>query len=215
MKNTTSSIKSKVFTGIILAVCIILAVILVLNVILIVKSYTNKDEVPGIGGRMPLIVLTDSMYPTIKGGDLIIVKEIDPDEIKVGEEGDIISFFDPASTKNSVLTHRAVDKRLDENGKWEFETKGDYNLTEDDLWVSEDVLIGVYQARLPLIGHVAMFMQSTPGFIICVGTPIIAIVVYDVLRRRKQERESKADTDALLLELAALRAEKENKENKD
>ena len=57
----------------------------------------------------------------------------------------------------------------------------------------------------------AMFMQTTQGLIICVICPIILLVAYDVIRRRAYEKSKKKDTDALLAELEALRAEKENK----
>ena len=51
--------------------CIILIPILLINITLIAKSFINKDEVPSIGGVLP-IVLTDSMHPKIESGDLII-----------------------------------------------------------------------------------------------------------------------------------------------
>ena len=62
--------------------CVILVPILLVNVIMIVKGLINPSKVPSIGGYSPLIVLTDSMYPNIKSGDLIIVKVTDPKEIK-------------------------------------------------------------------------------------------------------------------------------------
>ena len=213
MKNTATSLKGKILTGVVLAVCVILSIILVLNVILIVKSYTNEDEVPSIGGVMPFIVLSPSMEPKIDEGDIVIVKEIDPHDIRVGEEdGDIISFFDPSSKDKTVVTHRAIDVRTTQDGRLEFKTKGDNNTTKDPRWVPEENVVGIYKFRLPLLGNIAMFMQSAEGFVICIGVPVVALVLYDILRRRRQEKETKADTDALLSELAALRAEKENRD---
>ena len=57
-----------------------------------------------------------------------------------------------------------------------------------------------------------MFMQSTAGLIICGVLPIILLVGYDIIRRRIYEKNNKQDTDALLAELEALRAEKAEKE---
>ena len=85
--------KNKILTIIGIILCVILVPILIVNLTLIVKSYTNKDEVPAIGGYSPMIVLTDSMLPEISSGDLIIAQRIDPKDVKVG---DVISFFDPA-----------------------------------------------------------------------------------------------------------------------
>ena len=80
-KNKSSAVKAgdKQKTGTIigLVLCVLLIPILVLNCILIVKSWVHKDEIPSISGRMPLIVLSASMEPEIKKGDVIVCKEID------------------------------------------------------------------------------------------------------------------------------------------
>ncbi len=56
-----------------------------------------------------------------------------------------------------------------------------------------------------------MFMQTTTGLIVCVILPIILLVGYDIIRRGVYERKNKSDTDALLAELEALKAEKAEK----
>ena len=62
--------------------CIFLIPILVINCTLIAKSYLNNEKIPDIGGRFPMIVLTDSMYPSIQSGDLIICHTEDPANVK-------------------------------------------------------------------------------------------------------------------------------------
>jgi signal peptidase len=182
--------------------------ILIINITLIAKSFINEDEVPSIGGTLPLIVLTDSMYPEIESGDLIICHTAEAKDIKVN---DIISFFDPAGNGTSIVTHRVIEI-VEENGEIFFRTRGDYNNTEDKELVPAENLVGVYKTRIAGAGHVAMFMQSTAGLIICVVLPIILLVGYDIIRRRIYEKNNKQDTDALLAELEALRAEKAEKE---
>ncbi|MBP3664687.1 MAG: hypothetical protein J6J03_05945, partial [Tyzzerella sp.] len=61
---------------------------------------------------------------------------------------------------------------------------------------------------IPNAGHVALFMQTTPGLIVCVVVPIILFVAYDMIRRRMYEKGKQDDTSALLAELEALKAEK-------
>ena len=204
MKNQNSSAKDKILTIIGTVMCIILTPILLINLTLIAKSYINRDEVPSVGGYLPLIVLTDSMYPAIESGDLIICHTADAQEIKVG---DVISFFDPAGNGTSIVTHRVLEI-VQEDGTIKFRTKGDYNNTEDKMLVPGDSLVGVYKSRIGGAGNIAMFMQSTTGLIVCVVFPIIALVGYDVVRRRIYEKKKDDDTAALLAELEALRAEK-------
>ena len=103
----------KAFTVIGTILCIILTPILIINLTLIAKSYINQNEVPSVGGWLPLIVLTDSMQPEIDGGDLIICHTAEAEEIKTG---DVIAFFDPAGNGTSIVTHRVIEI-VEENGE--------------------------------------------------------------------------------------------------
>ena len=203
-----TSLTHKIMTVIGAVLCVILIPILVLNISLIVRSYTNPDEVPSVGGILPLIVLTDSMYPEIHSGDLIICHTEEPENVKAG---DIIAFFDPAGNGTSVVTHRVMEVNETENSiTWV--TKGDANNVEDAIPVPETKLVGVYQSRIAGLGNVVMFMQTTTGLIVCVVLPILLLVGWDILRRKKYEKNQKADTDALLKELEELRAQKAQRE---
>ena len=202
----------KVLTVIGTILCIILIPVLIINCILIVKSFTS-EEVPSVAGTLPLIVLTDSMYPVIESGDLIICHTAEPEEISVG---DVIAFFDPAGNGSTIVTHR-VQEVAEQGGQIAWRTKGDNNNTEDRLLVTADKLVAVYEGtRLDGFGNVALFMQTTPGLILCVVCPLLLLVGYDMIRRRMYEKSNKEDTEALLRELEELRrlkAEKENQAN--
>lgn len=210
MTKEKSSVTHRVLTIVGTVLCIILIPILLINITLIAKSFINKDEVPSVGGMLPLIVLTDSMHPEIESGDLIICNTAEAKDIKVN---DVISFFDPAGNGTSIVTHRVIEI-VEEDGEIYFRTRGDNNNTEDKELVPAENLVGVYKMRIAGAGHIAMFMQSTAGLIICVVLPIILLVGYDVIRRRIYEKNKKEDTDALLAELEALRAEKAEKEKR-
>lgn len=188
--------------------CIILVPILVINITLILKSYTNDKQVPDVGGYLPLIVLTDSMYPEISSGDLIICRTIDANKV---QNGDVISFFDPVGNGSSIVTHRVMEI-VSEDNSIQFKTKGDANNAMDGALVPADKLVGIYKMRIPSAGNVAMFMQTTQGLLVCVVVPIIALVLYDVIRRRIYEQQKQDDTAALLAELEELRAQKAAKE---
>ena len=182
--------------------CVILIPILLANVTMIVKGLINPNKVPSIGGYSPLIVMTDSMFPDIKSGDLIITKAADAKDVNVG---DVISFFDPDGSGTSVLTHRVVEL-VEEDGKLFFRTKGDANNSEDPSLAPAENLIGLYQSKINGAGNVAMFLQSTPGLIVCIGVPLVLLVGFELLRRRNYEKSKNDDTQALLKELEELRA---------
>lgn len=201
-------LKHRILTIIGTILCVILLPILITNVTLIVKSLVEPDKVPSVAGILPLIVMTDSMYPEIESGDIIICHTEEPENVK---SGDIVAFFDPAGNGISVVTHRVVELVEDQNGL-SFRTKGDANNTEDAALVPAENLVGVYRTRVPGVGHVAMFMQTTAGLIVCVILPLVLMVGYDMLRRRQYEKKNQQDTDALLAELQALKAEKAARE---
>ena len=196
-----------------IAICLILIPILISNLILIIKGYANPGEIPGYGNTKPLIVLTDSMEPTIKSGDLIIIKTIEFDDV---EEGDIITFFESAKSRTTTVTHRVINIIYDENGnKLEFITQGDANNIEDSDHVTKDQFIGIYKNRIPLLGDIAIFLKSPLGLIVAIFVPLGLLVGYDVIRRRLYDKKNEEDTNELLKELELLRAEKAKAQSED
>ena len=103
------------------------------------------------------------------------------------------------------MTHRVIEITKDENGI-AFRTQGDANNTEDDDLIPAKNVVGIYSFKLSGVGNVVMFMQSTTGLVVCIALPILLIIGYDALRRRKYEKQQQADTDALMKELEELRA---------
>ena len=202
-KKENTSVGHKILTVIGTILCIVLIPILVINCTLIIKSYTDSD---------PMIILTDSMVPEFASGDLILCHTAEPEEVQVG---DIICFYDPAGNGMTTVTHRVQEVTEGEDGSLAWVTKGDANNIEDVQPVPAENLVGIYRSRIPGLGNVAMFMQTTQGLILCVICPIILLVAYDMIRRRLYEQENQKDTDALLAELEALREEKKQKNNKN
>lgn len=212
MTNTKekASLTHKIMTIVGIVLCVILIPMLIINCTLIVKSYINPDRVPTIGGYCPLIVLTDSMYPQIHSGDLIVCKTVDPETVEVD---DVIAFFDPAGNGTTIVTHKVIEVLDGEDGL-QFRTQGTANNAADEMPVPAGDVVGVYQLRIAGAGHVALFIQKPEGLILCVVLPLLLLVGYDMLRRKLYEKSKKADTDALMAELEALKAEKAKAEEK-
>ena len=209
--------KSKALTAVGIIICILLIPILVVNVTMIIQSYVNPDKYPSFAGYSLMIVLSPSMEDTIMTGDLIVVKEAVPEDIKGessegAQDGDIISFFDPSSER-MVVTHRCKTV-TEEDGEPVFITKGDDNISEDPTPCPFDNLIGTYVTRIPGAGNIAMWLQSPVGLIVCVAVPIVLLVAYDLIMKKRFDKKKKKDTDALLAELEALRAQQSAAEDK-
>ena len=199
-----STVGHKIATAIGVALCVVLIPILIVNCILLFKGARNSDEVPSVGGVVPFIVLSGSMDPEIQAGDLIIYHQADASKVK---KSDIISFFDPQGNGTAVVSHRVTAIEHDSSGKPVFTTKGDANNVADSAPVTADKVIGIYQFRIPGLGNVAMFMQSTQGLVVCVAVPVALLLAYDIIRRRSYDKQSQAETAALKAELEELRSQ--------
>lgn len=195
-KRVCNSYKEKAENIIGIVLCVLLLPILIANCFLIMQGLIKKDEVPSIFGRLPLIVLTQSMEPTICAGDLIICKKADASVVK---EGDVVSFFDPEGNGESVVTHRVTDIEIDaESGKISFRTKGDNNDVEDRLSVPAEKLIGIWTGtRFAGLGNVVLFARSVPGIIVFVVLPLAAIAAWIFLQKRKEEKSKQTEADEL------------------
>ena len=156
-----------------------------------------------------------SVIKKIRGGDLIIVKTAKPEDVRIG---DVISFFDPASSTGAVVTHRVVAIEYDEatDELVSFRTRGDRNLSADPDSVPKDNLVGIWTGTVfSGIGRVAMFIQSTPGLILCIAVPIILLLGAEYLFSRKAQNEKKTEQEKLMAELEELRAMKARNQNKE
>lgn len=98
-------------------------------------------------GNDVMIVTSDSMIPTLKPNDLLIVQRTEIDKIMVGD----IIVFNSHIEGIGIVAHRAIEK-FDDNGKIAINTKGD-NVGEADAWVvHEEDLIGKVEGNISYIG---------------------------------------------------------------
>lgn len=185
--------------------CIILIPILVMNLTIIVKSYINPDKVPDFFGIKPFIVITGSMEGTISAGDLVITKAVDPSTLQVG---DIISYKEG----NAVITHRIVEMTT-ADGEPAFITKGDANNAEDTNPVTWTQVEGVYLFGIAGLGNLSLYMQTPVGILVFVGIPLCCFILYDIIRRRLDNKKDRAKDIEAQAEIERLRAQLAEKEN--
>ena len=76
MRKKRTSVVHRICTLVGSLFCFILIPLLLINCTLIIKSITNKNEVPDIGGIFPMVILTDSMNPQLASGDLVICRKV-------------------------------------------------------------------------------------------------------------------------------------------
>ncbi|MBR4057708.1 MAG: signal peptidase I [Oscillospiraceae bacterium] len=132
-------------------------------------------------------VISGSMEPTYSVGDLLYVKTVDPDSVKVG---DPITFV--LNEDLVVATHRVV--AIDKENR-QFSTKGDANETEDAAPVHFNNLVGVPVFSIPLLGYVSAYIQSPPGMYVAIAIGVIllaAVFLPDILAKKTKKEEVEA-----------------------
>lgn len=125
-----------------------------------------------LGSYRAYDILTGSMSPTINPGNLVVVKEISPNEVKTN---DVIIF--KSDITNNVTTHRVI-KIINNNGESEFITKGDANNTQDPMPLNERLLVGKVMFQVPYLGGILRSLQNNKiilifGFLFVIFTSLI------------------------------------------
>lgn len=164
---------------------------------------TNQNPNKSLFGYRYYTVLTPSMTPTYKVGDLVFVKLCHADAVSVG---DVITFH-PSRDGDAYLTHRVVEKHDNYQGTnlTAFRTKGDANESADSFLIDEERLIGTVEFHIPKVGYIIRFIQLRWYFVV----PLIVMlfVFFELLDRyfegeedtvdeTAEEAEEKPDSDA-------------------
>jgi signal peptidase len=132
-----------------------------------------------------LIVLSGSMEPSIRPGDVVVSVQDDPSNLNVG---DIISFQKVETSKKTLITHRIVNI-TDENGTRYYQTKGDANDHADQLLTPQQNVVGKVVITIPYLGYLPHFVKTPLGFILIIVIPGSLIILSESVSIYKSTRK--------------------------
>ena len=116
------------------------------------------------------VVLTGSMEPSISPGDYITIAKINPKNLQVN---DIVSY----KKNGAVITHQIIEIKGDS-----IKTQGTANNVADNP-INKNEVLGKYLFKIPKVGYIITFFNSTSGLIIIIG--LIALIVFLELSKPK------------------------------
>lgn len=159
----------------------IFAVIIFVSAVIVVQRFS--DNTSAFMGLRIFRVQTGSMMPKYKVGDVIIVKEKAPDEIKVGDVVTYISTY--GVTKGKLVTHQVIDiEEID--GQKAFHTKGLANNIEDPI-VYGGQINGVVISKLYVLSLICKLLTNT--YILYFGAILpLTIIVFFVFFKKSIKR---------------------------
>lgn len=137
--------KALKFIGKIIYRLLILMVIVLLIFAIVQKTSDNRGS---IGGIKIFTVITGSMIPVYNIGDILIVKDVIPEEIKIGD--DIVYKGEKGSFQNKTVTHRVISIRQKDDGNYGIITKGVANLGQDPE-INQTQVLGKVIGKVPII----------------------------------------------------------------
>ena len=62
-----------------------------------------------------------------------------------------------------------------------------------------------FDFRFPKVGDFALFLQTPMGMVLFIGLPLLAFIIYDIIRRQQYARKESKKTAELEAELERLR----------
>lgn len=175
--------------GLIKKIVDVLLTLFVISFVLVVCLQRFSNNQISIFKYRMFTVLTLSMEPEYKRGDVLISKEVSPDKIKVGD--DVTYLGTSGSFKGKVVTHRVIDIDKDVDGKLIFHTKGLANLIEDPV-VYEDQIYGVVVHKDKVLSFIYKCIGTSTGMFIFIVIPILYVVgsemIYIMLEKEEKRR---------------------------
>ncbi len=101
-----------------------------------------------------IAVASGSMSPTILKGDVVIVEKINEkfENLKVGQ---VVAY-----KKDKIIVIHRLYNVVKVNGEYFFYTKGDGNDLADDYKITEDMIIGTVNVRIPYIGYPTVWLND-------------------------------------------------------
>lgn len=170
----------KIFYQIFIIICIALILIIVL------QRVTNSNR--SVKGLRLFRVISGSMVPQYDVGQIVICKDIDISDLKIGDT--VVYRGDTGEFDGKIIMHNVVEIKDDENGKKIIITQGLYN-TVGDPEISEEQIYGKVVAKTHILTILYDLSNNIYTFFI-----IIFILVLNIFLSWKKPKIDKLSIDA-------------------
>lgn len=144
--------------------------------VVILQRASNNDI--ALGGVRVFNIISESMIPKYNIGDVLVVKSIEPQNIKVGDD---IAYIGQESTFNQkIVTHQVI--KIDyENGEYIFHTKGIANILEDPL-VHQNQVFGKVVYKIWILSFISKILSNVYVVFFGIFVPIVVLIFWTILK---------------------------------
>lgn len=167
---------------------ILLFIIIILLLIVVILQRVSDNSI-SLGGHRLFTVSTGSMEPKYKVGDILISKQINPNEIQIGD--DVVYKGNKGSFKDKVVTHQVISIR-EEDGTKKITTKGIAN-TEEDPEIDASQVYGKVIYKVKTLSFISQIIKNIYLFYFIIFVPIAIIIFRQIRIHLKKEDDEDED----------------------
>ena len=190
MKEKIQKIKNNKILKIIGNIMYVIVFVLILLILIIALLQRTSNNEVTLGGYRIFVVATGSMVPKYNVGDVLISKEIPPEEIKVGD--DIVYTGKEGSFKDKVVTHQVIFIEKD-NENYRIKTKCIAN-TGEDPEITQEQVMGKIIYKFKILTFMQKLVANNYIFYFVVFVPIV-LITYRQIRRATLSVEDEEEDD--------------------
>ena len=181
------SMNNRVFKIIKTILNIFVAIFIILFLLVVALQRFSNNKISFLSFRM-FTVVSGSMDPKYKIGDVLIAKEIDPSKIEVG---DAISYLGKQGTlAGKVVTHEVINIEQDEDGKYIFHTQGIANDAPDPI-VYENQVYGKIIYKCIILSFIYKIVATKFGMFFLIFIPLLYIIGSEILMTMLEKEEKR------------------------
>ena len=147
---------------------------------------------PPLVGLRGLTVLSSSMEPSLRPGDVVLVRAVDPATVRVGE---ILTYLPSGAAPDALpITHRLTGFAMAADGTRELVLQGDANSLPDSA-VPPSALQGRVVATIPYLGYPGLLAQhSDLGWLRpALGLAMFGYAALQFFQHIRQRRSSRSN----------------------
>lgn len=128
-------------------------------------------------GARTLVVMSGSMSPTLRVGDVVLDRVVAPASLR---PGDVVTFRDPLDASR-LITHRVRAVRV-QGASVSVTTRGDANSGTERWAVARSGRVGRVVLRVPALGLALVWLRGAAGRLLTLALPALALGALEVRR---------------------------------
>lgn len=157
-------------------------------------AFTIIQRISGnqsIFGYRLFAVATGSMVPDYNVNDVLAIKEVNHNELKVGD--DITYLGKKQDVSGKIVTHRIINIE-EKDGKKTYLTKGINNEVEDPT-IGDNQIYGKVVGKVPIVTQINHIVKNQYGFFFLIFLPLVIVIFLEIADTVTEMKKDKMEKD--------------------